>query len=61
MTRSKNMDVHKTDPVEYQTKCEILTDLCVKWLDKFPALTSKDYDDLMTKSQEVFNNQKDKN
>jgi len=55
------MDVHKIDPVEYQTKCEILTDLCVKWLDKFPAITSKDYDDLMTKSQEVFNNQKDKN
>ena len=55
------METHKTDPVEYQTKCEILIDLCVKWLDKFPALTRQDYDALMTKSQEVFDKQEDKN
>tara|TARA_R100000306_G_C4308674_1_gene108990 strand:- start:103 stop:291 length:189 start_codon:yes stop_codon:yes gene_type:complete len=42
---------------ERKTTHEILTDLCLKWLDKFPALTLQDYDKLMSQSQEEFNNQ----
>ena len=55
------METYKTDPVEYQTKCEILMDLCIKWFERFPAITRNDYDKLMTNSQEVFDKHEDKN
>jgi|TARA_R100001530_G_scaffold46428_1_gene34904 hypothetical protein len=55
------METHKTDPVEYQTRCEILMDLCIKWLDDFPVITIDDYDNLMVEAQEACESQEKKN
>ena len=55
------MQTYETDPVEHQTKCEILLDLCIKWLDDFPVITIDDYDNLMVEAQELCNDQNKKN
>ena len=55
------METYESDPAEYQSKCEILMDLCIKWLNDFPVITIDDHDDLMVEAQEIYNNQDKKN
>lgn len=47
----------KAEREEYQTKCEILMDLCLDWLDRYRVISLEDYDNLMTDSQAKYDKQ----
>ena len=44
----------KVVPNEYQSKCEILMDLCLKHFDRHRAMLIDDYNNLMTQAQEKY-------
>lgn len=49
--------INEVAPDEYQSKCEILMDLCLKHFDRHRAMLFDDYNNLMTQAQEEYDNQ----
>jgi len=55
--KHKKVNPDKVVPNEYQSKCEILMDLCLKHFDRHRAMLFDDYNNLMTQAQEEYDNQ----
>ena len=52
--KHKKAKPDKVTPNEYQSKCEILMDLCLKHFDRHRVMLIDDYNNLMTQAQEKY-------